>query len=280
MPFEIQACSDLPSPDLTRFMNGNNLSFNNLDWFSPEERFNQPGSFAIVEDHQIKAILAATPENPSTAWLRFYHVDRRSDHAKCFANLIGAAKNTLQKMGARGLFALAPYSWLESLLLAEGFKPADTIVTLQRDFPVQSTPENDDEIVIREMTQRDLVVVEEIDVAAFEPAWQLNPVSLERTYHRTAWHSVALLEREIVGYQMSTSIFDTAHLARLAVHPRYQHRGLGRRLAQDMLETFSAFGVTSFSVNTQSSNASSLALYQSLQYQRENHDILVMSLDI
>jgi len=72
MPLEIRSCSDLSSFDLARFLNANNLSFNNLDWFSPNERFNEPGCFAAIEDQQIKALLSATPECPEVAWLRFF----------------------------------------------------------------------------------------------------------------------------------------------------------------------------------------------------------------
>ena len=76
---------------------------------------------------------------------------------------------------------------------------------------------------------------------------------------------------------MSTNAFDTAHLARLAVDPRWQGRGVGHRLVEDMLKTFSAIGVTTFSVNTQASNSQSLSLYHSLGFEREDRDILVMS---
>ena len=79
---------------------------------------------------------------------------------------------------------------------------------------------------------------------------------------------------------MSTTAFDTAHLARLAVLPKLQGQGIGRNLVLQMLDVFSETGTNSFSVNTQESNAHSLALYTSLGYKRDNRDILVMSLEI
>jgi len=280
MPFEIQACSNLSSSDLVRFLNGNNLSFNNLDWFSPDERLSEPGCFAIIEAQQIRAILAATPESPNTAWLRFFYSERNGEHGKYFAALLSQVKTILHDMGAEVLFSLAPYDWLERLLTGEGFTPADKIVTLQRNFSQGNIAEPNPDIIIREMTHRDLAVVEAIDIASFDPPWQLNQASLSKTYHRSAWHSVALLDNEIVGYQMSTSAFDTAHLARLAVDPRFQRRGVGHRLVEDMLETFSAVGVSSFSVNTQASNFQSLSLYHAFCFEREDRDILVMSFDL
>jgi len=49
---------------------------------------------------------------------------------------------------------------------------------------------------------------------------------------------------------------------------------------EDMLETLSAIGVSSYSVNTQASNHQSLSLYHSLGFEREDRDILVMSLKL
>lgn len=280
MWFDIRACSDLPFRDLDRFLNANNLSFNNLDWFSPSERFDEPGCYAIVENQQIRALLAATPENSEAAWLRFFHAERDGQHEQYFKALLTKALPALRGMGAKSLFSLAPYDWLERLLRGEGFQPADRIVTLQRNFTEENIRQTNQEIIIREMTLRDLAAVDAIDIAAFIPAWQLSHTSLTKTYHRTAWHSVALLEAEIVGYQMSTSTFDSAHLARLAVHPQCQRRGVGHALVEDMLDTFTAMGVRTFTVNTQVSNTQSLKLYHSFCFEREDSDIQVMSLTL
>ena len=280
MRFEIRSCSDLPPSNPVGFLNGNNLSFNNLDWFSPNERFNEPGCFAAVENLHIKALMAATPESPVTAWLRFFYAERDGEHARYFKALLSQVKTVLQNMGAQSLFSLAPHEWLLNLLNEGGFQPADKIVTLQRNLTENTKSITDIGLIIREMTHRDLAAVEFIDTAAFDPVWQLNRASLERTYHRSAWHSIAILEGAVVGYQMSTSAFDTTHLARLAVDPRWQSKGIGHLLVEDMLETFSAVGVTTFSVNTQASNTRSLSLYQSLGFEREDRDILVMSLNL
>jgi len=280
MPFEIQACSDLPLSDLTRFLNANNLSFNNLDWFPPNERFQEAACFALIEEQRIKALLAATPESSVVAWLRFFHAERNGKHLQYFKALLPQAKTVLQDLGVQSIFSLAPYDWLERLLEGEGFLPADQIVTLQCNLvgPISSSTNPD--FIIREMTERDLVAVEAIDLAAFDPVWQLRRASLEKTYHLSAWNSIAILDGHITGYQMSTNAFDTAHLARLAVDPRWQGRGIGHSLVKDMLETFSAIGVNTFSVNTQASNSQSLSLYHSLGFEREDRDILVMSLDL
>ena len=280
MPFKIQACSKLPPSDLTRFLNANNLSFNNLDWFPPTERFKEDGCFALIEEQRIKAMLAVTPESSVVAWLRFFHAKRNGRHLQYFEALLSQAKIILQNIGIQSIFSLVPFDWLERILEGQGFLPADKIVTLQCNFAGPVVSSTNPDFIIREMTERDLKAVESIDLAAFDSVWMLKRRSLEAAYHLRAWNSVALLEGQIVGYQMSTSAFDSAHLARLAVDPRWQRRGVGRTLVEEMFETFTSIGVRSFSVNTHASNLQSLSLYRSLGYEREDRDILVMSLQL
>ena len=280
MPFKIQACSTLLSSDLERFLNANNLSFNNLDWFPPNERFQEAACFALIEEQHIKALLAATPESPLVAWLRFFHAERDGKHVQYFRALLPQEKIILRDLGVQIIFSLAPYPWTERLLQGEGFLPADKIVTLQRNFGASETSFSKPPFIIREMTQRDLAAVEAIDLAAFDPTWQLRRISLEKTYHLSAWNGIAILDGEIVGYQMSTTAFDSAHLARLAVAPPWQGRGVGRGLVEDMLLTFSAIGINSFSVNTQASNSQSLSLYPSPGFEREDREFRVNSLNI
>jgi len=280
MPLNILPYADVPPSAKATFMGGNTLAFENLDWFSTDHWLTQGGCFAAVEEQRVKAVLSASPECSNAAWLRFFRAERDGYHGKYFHALLAEAKEALANMGVRSLFSLAPHDWLENLLEREGFRSYDTIVTLQRVSPLTEDFEPDPNIVIRAMTHRDLAAVQAIDLAAFEPAWQLNLASLEKIYHLSSWHTIALLGGEIVAYQMSTTAFDTAHLARLAVLPKLQGQGIGRSLVLQMLDVFSETGTNSFSVNTQESNAHSLALYTSLGYKRDNRDILVMSLEI
>jgi ribosomal protein S18 acetylase RimI-like enzyme len=72
---------------------------------------------------------------------------------------------------------------------------------------------------------------------------------------------------KIIAYQMSSTSGMYAHLARLAVHPDMQHQRLGYALVQQLLDQFinqqNVWGVT---LNTQSTNASSIRLYQKVGF--------------
>jgi ribosomal-protein-alanine N-acetyltransferase len=57
-----------------------------------------------------------------------------------------------------------------------------------------------------------------------------------------------------------------AHLARLAVDPAFQHRGIGRALVVDLLGQLRRRGFDSVTLNTQSDNRRSQDLYRGLGF--------------
>jgi peptide alpha-N-acetyltransferase len=59
-----------------------------------------------------------------------------------------------------------------------------------------------------------------------------------------------------------------AHLARLAVQPEWQGQGVGAALVAEMIEACRRQGARELTVNTQDTNAASLAVYQRLGYRR------------
>jgi ribosomal protein S18 acetylase RimI-like enzyme len=123
-------------------------------------------------------------------------------------------------------------------------------------------------IQIRKMTEDDLPLVEEIDLDAFGVLWH-NPIeTLRAAFSQALFASVAETERGILGYQITTGSGQRAHLARLAVTPSAQGRGVGRFLASDLLTRLVNHGFGRLSVNTQSDNAASLALYEKLGFAR------------
>ena len=80
--------------------------------------------------------------------------------------------------------------------------------------------------------------------------------------------TVVEVQNEIVGYQISTANARGGHLARLAIDPNYQGRGIGRVLLSDLLEQFSRWGSLNVTVNTQVDNVASLALYENAGFRR------------
>jgi ribosomal protein S18 acetylase RimI-like enzyme len=80
--------------------------------------------------------------------------------------------------------------------------------------------------------------------------------------------SATVLEdaRGLVGYQISTANPFGAHLARLAVRPDAQRRGLGTLIVTDLINRLNHKNIARLTVNTQSDNLASLALYEKMGF--------------
>jgi ribosomal-protein-alanine N-acetyltransferase len=161
--------------------------------------------------------------------------------------------------------------WFHGLLQASGFSSHQAIVMLerQRQMPMEvSLPAG---YSIRAMLQYDLPAVAEVDAAAFDPLWQNSLPALEHAYPQAVLASVVETGGHVLGYQLSTRNPLGAHLARLAVRPDLQGRGLGRALVADLIQQADRHGMYHLTVNTQSDNAASLTLYQKTGF-RETGD--------
>jgi ribosomal-protein-alanine N-acetyltransferase len=130
------------------------------------------------------------------------------------------------------------------------------------------------------MRDDDLAEVENIDHASFPPIWQNSLAGLRKAYQQTGIRTVAVKDEKIIGYQISTTMTIYGHLARLAVHPKYQEQGIGYGLVYDLLKQFNRLGLLQITVNTQSNNLPSHRLYRQLGFFPTGDEIPVYVLTI
>ena len=130
------------------------------------------------------------------------------------------------------------------------------------------------------MLQYDLPAVAEVDAAAFDPLWQNSLPSLERAYPQAVLATVIEANGQVLGYQLSTRNPLGAHLARLAVRPELQGFGLGRALIADLIQQADRHAMYRLTVNTQSDNAASLALYKKTGFRETGERFPVYQLQI
>lgn len=120
----------------------------------------------------------------------------------------------------------------------------------------------------------DLDALAVLDAAAFPPIWHFSAAALRplllQGMLRTAWHGAAM-----VGYWLMTFNGALAHVARLAVHPRWQGRGIGRQLMQDALHTAAAANCRRMVLNTQIENRPAQRLYRSLGFRTTGEEFAV-----
>lgn len=235
-----------------------------LDWRGPLDWIGHP-PYCLLEDAagQIQAALACPPDPPQVAWIRLFANNGNLPLEQAWQTLWEAARGELSRRSNGCLAAgIVLDDWMENLLINSGFTTCQSIVMLERLgqalLPERSLPG----ITIRPMLTYDLPAVTETDAAAFGLLWKNSLPALEWAYRQAAFASVAETDGQVVGYQISTRSPVGTHLARLAVRPETQGRGIGQALVADLVQKSVRHNIWEITVNTQSDNATSLALYK------------------
>lgn len=258
----LRPASPQDQTDLEQFMQYAELIHRHLDWRASLEWLGHSPFWLATEErspHLILAALACPPEIPAFTWLRFFGANSQSVLRQSFSQLLEKACAELPQ--GMTLSGIGLYNWFGDLLAENGFSVHQHIVILEWKGHMPNANPFPPGLCIRPMEMDDLDDVHEIDNLAFEPLWQNSREEVLRSLVQSAYSCVAELDHQIVGYQISTGSFFNAHLARLAVHPSYQHQSLGFYLVEDLQRHFLNMNVDRLTVNTQNNNASSLALY-------------------
>lgn len=237
-----------------------------LDWRTPLEWLGSSFYWVVEYDGKIQAVLAC-PEGPArVAWVRLFAHSGQLPIQKAWESLWQVAQNEIAARGGATVAVIATKQWLSDLLTKYEFDNTQDIVMLEWNSFDVSVPPSSDEYSIREMTVGDLPQVAELDATAFQIIWQ-NPLdALEKALPQAMIATVVEDPEGLVGYQLSTANPFGAHLARLAVRPGAQRRGLGTAIVLDLLHRLHAKNVSRLTVNTQNDNHASLALYKKLGF--------------
>jgi ribosomal-protein-alanine N-acetyltransferase len=251
-----------------------------LDWRYPLDWIGSAPFFVLENQGQIISALACPPDPPSIAWVRLFVNSGKLSLEQSWQMLWDAARLDLAHKQGFMVAAIVLQDWYHSLLINSGFTSRQSIVMLERDVqaPVEiSLPAG---FSIRAMLQYDLPAVAEVDAAAFEPLWQNSLPSLERAYPQAVLATVVESHGQVLGYQLSTRNPLGAHLARLAVRPELQGRGVGRALVADLIQQAERHAMYHLTVNTQSDNSSSLALYRRIGFRETGERYPVYHLQV
>lgn len=263
---------------LAAFLNQNNTIHRHLDWISTLDWLGHSPFLIELQNQRLQAVLCAAPENDEVAWVRVFGVRKNLVVEEHWQQLLSRAIQKLRDMNIGSLGALALHPWFETLLRDTGFINRQNIIVLEwkGEFP-EKEPDSP-EIQIRQMKREDLPAVTRIDSLAFPPLWQNSLKGLTKAIHQTGVSTVALDKGEIVGYQISTSMTIYGHLARLAVHPAHQRKGIAYTLVYDLLKQFKKRGIWQITVNTQSDNMPSLDLYEKFKFEETQEHFRVYQL--
>ena len=191
--------------------------------------------------------------------------------------LVRAAVPVLRRAGATGIVCLAPPGWLQEGLARAGFAEEDQVITYAYADYLRLLS-SDQPAALRGANGSDAPPVLQINALAFGPFWQYDdPVVLG--WMLTADHGVvAEVGGEIAGFAITTAGLagGYAHLIRIATHPRFHGRGIGRQLVIDAVDFARGAGAPGLALNTQASNRVSRSLYESLGFRPTGHSLAVM----
>ncbi len=294
--FRLGLVSDYGKAALTDLA-ANRRVFDRLDWWLVEEWAASDAFIAIGREQQLHGAMLAAPvalddinrlasARADVAWLRWCAIRDGVSATPLVRNMLQACRVALQQAGARRLMCVTePAHWLTSYLRDLGFRHVDDVVTLAlrradwRADPRALCPAP--EIHARPAKTSDMSVVLGVDARAFDPEWRLSAQTFVRAWRVASVLQVAEWAGQIAGYVLATRFGDEAHIARLAVSPDRQGQGIGSALLHSALGRLLDDGaVQSVTLNTQSSNAVSLALYRRFGFQPARPRLRVMSLTL
>ena len=251
-----------------------------LDWRYPLDWIGSPPFLVLERRGQIISALACPPDPPGVAWVRLFITSGNISLEESWQSLWDAARLELVRKGRFIAAVIVLQEWYPNLLLGSGFSIGQSIVMLERDGPIPIEAALPVGFSIRAMLQYDLPAVAEVDAAAFDLIWQNSLPALEMAYPQAVLATVVEIEGQVLGYQLSTRNPLGAHLARLAVHPDLQGRGMGRALIADLVHQAERRGLYRLTVNTQDDNAGSLALYKKTGFHETGERYPVYQLEI
>ncbi len=240
-----------------------------LDWRMPLEWLGVPEFWVAEHKGRLLAALACPPDPPAIAWLRLFTHHQEINAFQAWDILWEAAKKQIAQNGCLHLACIVQEDWMESLLQARGFNHLQDILFLEWEGKrLPTVPALPLGLQLRSMRPDDLPAVAVVDAAAFVPLWQNSLKTLQDAYPQAVYATIVESEAGILGYQLSTQSAFGVHLARLAVRPEAQGQGIGSVLTADLIQRAFAQGAARISVNTQSDNQASLALYAKLGFRQ------------
>jgi ribosomal protein S18 acetylase RimI-like enzyme len=267
--FHIRSATPQDLPVLQGLVGFEFFVHRHLDWNSPLDWIGHDPFVVLEQNQRIAAALACPEDPPGVSWVHLFLSITELKPAQTWPVLFSAVlENLKQKPQIEWVSAISTQTWFTTVLQGYGFQCFQDIVVLERDLSSQTFPEPriKPQLYIRQMESDDLTTVAEVDYCSFHPLWRNTIEVLTEAWHQGAYSTVAILNDTIVGYQICTSSVYNAHLARLAVLPQVQRQGIGTGLIEDLSHHFYSQNIQHLTVNTQSDNASSLALYQKVGF--------------
>lgn len=137
-------------------------------------------------------------------------------------------------------------------------------------------PATDEMILVRPMGPEDLEQVQAIDRLSFSMPWPASAYDYELNQNTLSLLWVAETaspngKGQIVGMIVVWLIVDEAHIATIAVHPDYRHRGIAQSLLITVLKEAIRYGLRKSTLEVRANNKVAQRLYRRFRFEVAGH---------
>lgn len=271
--FTIRAITEQDRQGLVNLVHFERYLHRHLDWRAPVDWIGGNTFYVAEQSGKLTGALACPPDPAGVAWIRLFVASAGLSTEAVWKALWARASQQLAEFDRSMVVAAIPLSmWFRAILENGGFALVDRVAVLLWDASRVLAEAQTFEYNIRLMKPQDLQAVELVDHLAFSPLWQFSASGLRAGFQDSAFATVVETTKGVIAYQISTPTSFGGHLARLAVHPDYQNKGIGRALLQNVLKEFKKREARNVTVNTQISNSPSLRLYEKAGFYRTGEE--------
>jgi ribosomal protein S18 acetylase RimI-like enzyme len=252
-----------------------------MDWRMPLDWIGRPPFLVAERFGRITAVLACPPDPEDVAWIRAFAANSLVKMRPTWSALWPVALRSLREMGqVSSVVSIALEDWYRDILVDSGFHQSAQVILLSWENGLRTIAPAPFDGRIRPMTYADLPDIHRIDSQAFDRIWCYSEEAIQLSFEQALIATVAEDEDGVCGYQVSTPSPLGGHLARLAVDPVLQQRGIGYALVEDLLARFKARGAMRVTVNTQEDNLASRRLYEKTNFHPTGEKYPVYQFDL
>ncbi|MCK5344565.1 MAG: GNAT family N-acetyltransferase [Candidatus Heimdallarchaeota archaeon] len=276
----IRYATDKDIEKLDSLIRSRQIVHKHLDWRGPLNRISEAPFLIIQRENRIIGALSCPPDPPTTAWIQLFLSTGEDSTKVIWETLLKEAITSLQGTSAKQIMSIPIFPWFSNLILESGFEEVSRVIVMNLNIKDRSKKIICPSIEIRNMEKSDLKDLEILDRESFNPIWHNTLKSLEEAFRQSYLASVAIEENKIIGYQISTISRSSIHLARLAVNPENQTKGIGSALLSNLIDQIRSKNREILSVNTQQNNIYSINLYKKFGFQETDEFFQVFAYKI
>ena len=117
-------------------------------------------------------------------------------------------------------------------------------------------------IILREMTEKDIDAVLEIEKASFTTPWSRESFQKEIVENALAVYIVAEVDNVVTGYGGLWKILDEGHITNVAVSREFRGKGIGDALVMGIVDYCDRTGIPNITLEVRESNQVARNLYK------------------